>query len=287
MGDGDDRNIALTQRNCNYLQALEGDVDTSHLGFLHVGGVDGSRMDPNDAATYTVLNKAPEIGVTEMPFGTMYAASRAAMEGFDHHRFASFIFPFWVTYPSDELERNLSANAWVPIDDENTMIFNIDLQRASGGHKSMTYADGSVVPGLARPVNYLPRTSDWMGRWRAAPNLENDYLMDHEARRNGTSFSGITGVPLQDQMVQESMGRIVDRTKEHLGSSDRMVIVTRRAMLKAVADYQATGALPEVLDKPELCRMARGGDRIVEAGTDWFDAYEDGMRKLGKIVVAG
>ena len=57
--DPDDRNIALTHRECNWLQALEGDVDTSHLGFLHAGRVDPSKMDPNDGATYTVLNKAP------------------------------------------------------------------------------------------------------------------------------------------------------------------------------------------------------------------------------------
>ncbi len=86
----DDRNIALTHRECNWLQALEGDIDTSHLGFLHAGCVDPSKMDPNDAATYTVLNKAPQIHVSEMPFGTMYSASRAAMEGHEHHRFACF-----------------------------------------------------------------------------------------------------------------------------------------------------------------------------------------------------
>src|SRR5262249_52957457 len=71
MAKGDDRNIALTQRDCNWLQAVEGDVDTSHLGFLHAGCVDASRMDPNDAATYTVKNKSPHINISEMPFGTM------------------------------------------------------------------------------------------------------------------------------------------------------------------------------------------------------------------------
>lgn len=280
MGQPDDRNIALTQRDCNWLQALEGDIDTSHLGFLHAGCVDASRLDPDDVALYTVLNKAPEIGVAEMPFGTMYAASRDAMEGFDHHRFASFIFPFWVTYPSDRLETNLSVNAWVPIDDEHTMIFNIDLQRAAGRQKSMTYADGTPVPGLARPLTYLPRTSDWMGRWRAAPNLANDYFMDREARKRGDSFSGVTGIPLQDQMVQEAMGPIVDRTKEHLGMSDRMVVLTRQVMLKAVEAYRTTGVLPEVLDNPALCREARGGDAVVESSVDWFDAYEAGMRSV-------
>jgi len=273
----DDRNIALTHRECNWLQAVEGDIDTSHLGFLHAGCVDPSKMDPNDAATYTVLNKAPQIHVSEMPFGTMYSASRAAMEGHEHHRFACFIFPFWVCYPSDRLERNLSANAWVPINDEHTMIFNIDLQRASGKFKSMRYADGSPVPGLARPLEYLPRTNDWMGRWRPVKNKSNDHGLDRGMQRRGESYTGIVGIPLQDQAIQETMDPIIDRTQEHLASSDRMVMLTRRALLKAVRDYQETGRLPAVLDDPALCRQARGGDVISAAGTDWLDAYEDAM----------
>jgi hypothetical protein len=104
--------------------------------------------------------------------------------------------------------------------------------------------------------------------------------MDRAARKRGESFSGITGVPLQDQMVQESMGPIVDRSKEHLSMSDRMVVLTRRVMLKAVAAYRENGTLPEALDNPALCRDARGGDVMVESGTDWFDAYEAGMRAI-------
>src|SRR5262249_57472183 len=73
----DDRNIALIHRECNWLQAVEGDIDTSHLGFLHAGCVDASKMDPNDAATYTVLNKAPHIHVTATPFPTLYSPSHS------------------------------------------------------------------------------------------------------------------------------------------------------------------------------------------------------------------
>jgi len=276
-GEPDDRNIALTHRECNWLQAVEGDVDTSHLGFLHAGHIDATRMDPNDAATYSVLNKSPRINVTETEFGTMYSAQRTAMEGHEHHRFASFMFPFWVAYPSDRMERNLSANAWVPINDEHTMIFNIDLQRASGRFKSLRYADGTIIPGLARPLEYLPRTNDWMGRWRPVPNKSNDHLMDLEMKGRGESYTGIIGIPLQDQAIQETMDPIVDRTQEHLASSDRMVMLTRRVLLRAVKEYQETGKLPEVLDKPELCRRARGGDVISAVGTDWLDAYEAAM----------
>jgi phenylpropionate dioxygenase-like ring-hydroxylating dioxygenase large terminal subunit len=273
----DDRNIALTHRECNWLQAVEGDIDTSHLGFLHAGHIDATKMDPNDAATYSVLNKSPAINVSEMPFGTMYSAQRAAMAGHEHHRFASFIFPFWVVYPSDRMERNLSANAWVPINDEHTMIFNIDLQRANGRFKSLRYADGSIIPGLARPLEYLPRTTDWMGRWRPVKNRSNDHGLDREMQRRGESYTGIVGIPLQDQAIQETMDTIIDRTQEHLASSDRMVMLTRRVLLNAVKDYEDTGKLPAVLDDPSLCRKARGGDVISPAGTDWLEAYEDAM----------
>ncbi|HTY67014.1 MAG TPA: Rieske 2Fe-2S domain-containing protein [Alphaproteobacteria bacterium] len=280
LAKGDDRNIALTHRECNWLQALDGDVDTSHLGFLHAGCIDGSRMDPNDAATYTVINKAPEVYATERPYGTIYSASRPAMPGFDHHRFAAFIFPFWVTYPSDRLEKNASINAWVPIDDYNTMIFNIDLQRASGRFKRMTYADGTPVPGLARPLNYLPRTTDWMGRWRAAANPRNDHNVDREMQKRGESFSGIIGIPLQDQAVQEAMDPIVDRSMETVASSDLMVVLTRRVMLRAVREYQATGKLPAVLDDTAMCRNIRGGDVITPSGTNWLAAYDSAIATI-------
>lgn len=277
MVDTKDKGIALTQRDCNWLQALEGDIDTSHLGFLHVGGIDGERLDMSDPARYTVINKAPSINVSEMPFGTMYSAQRAAGEGEEHHRFACFIFPFWVTYPSDMLESNVSANAWVPIDDEHTMIFNIDVFRGTGKDTALYYQDGTAVPGLARPVEYLPRTNDWMGRWRAVPNRGNDYNIDRAMQRSGESYTGIAGIPMQDQAIQESMGPIVDRTREHLASSDRMVMLTRRVLLKAAMEYKKTGKLPAMIDDPTLCRDARGGDIVVPVGTDWLDAYEDRM----------
>ncbi|MDE1156996.1 MAG: Rieske 2Fe-2S domain-containing protein [Neorhizobium sp.] len=277
MGEGDDRNIALTQRECNWLQALEGDIDTSHLGFLHVGGVDGDRLDMNDPERFTVTEKAPKINVSVMPFGTMYSAQRNAFEGEEHHRFACFIFPFWVTYPSNSLENNVSVNAWVPIDDENCMIFNIDLTRAQGRQKAMRYADGEIVPGLARPLDYLPRTTDWQGRWRSAKNWGNDYDIDREWQRSGGSYTGIVGVPLQDQAIQESMDKIVDRTMEHLASSDRMVLVTRKELLDAAKAFAETGTLPRVVAEPELCRDARGGDMIVPYGTDWLEGYEEKM----------
>lgn len=156
LDEGDDRNIALTHRDCNYMQALEGDIDTSHLGFLHVGGIDDEKLDLSDPEVFTVKNKAPKINVSVMPFGTMYSAQRDAYEGQEHQRYASYIFPFWVTYPAGEIEENITLNAWVPIDDVSTMIFNIDLGRKDGRKKNLKYKDGTPVGGLARRWNTFP-----------------------------------------------------------------------------------------------------------------------------------
>jgi phthalate 4,5-dioxygenase len=277
MCDPEDAKIVLTQRDCNWLQNLEGDIDTSHFGFLHAGMVRGEDLDPTDSGRFSVLEKTPDIHVRETEFGTMYSASRPADPGCRSHRFACFIFPFWVTYPAAELERNVTANAWVPMDDEHTMVFNIGLKSPAGLGKGLRYKDGTLVPGLARPLEYLPRTNDWYGRWRPALNSTNDYGIDRDAQKTWL-FSGINGVTMQDQGIIESMEPIVDRDLEHLASSDRMVIATRRALLNAARDLQETGSVPKLVDNPELCRDARGGDVVAPAEQDWVAVYEAAMR---------
>ena len=83
---------------------------------------------------------------------------------------------------------------------------------------------------------------------------------------------------MQDQGIIESMEPIVDRDLEHLASSDRMVIATRRALLNAARDLQETGSVPKLVDNPELCRDARGGDVVAPAEQDWVAVYEQAMR---------
>ena len=80
-----------------------------------------------------------------------------------------------------------------------------------------------------------------MGRWRLANNASNDHGIDREAQRT-QSFTGIDGIHLQDQAITESMGPIIDRSIEHLGSSDAMVIRTRRCLMRAAQALRDTGA---------------------------------------------
>lgn len=73
------------------------------------------------------------------------------------------------------------------------------------------------------------------------------------------------------------MDLIVDRTVEHLAISDRMVMITRRALLDAVREFKEKGTLPKVLHEPGLAKQATGGDILVPKGVDWLEAYEKAM----------
>ncbi|HEX4617677.1 MAG TPA: Rieske 2Fe-2S domain-containing protein, partial [Stellaceae bacterium] len=90
-----DLQIVFAQRECNWLQALEGDIDTSHFGFLHSGSVDPADVPADNLIRWTVANRAPEYHVADTDWGTMYAAYRPAKEGQTYWRFANFLFPFW------------------------------------------------------------------------------------------------------------------------------------------------------------------------------------------------
>jgi phenylpropionate dioxygenase-like ring-hydroxylating dioxygenase large terminal subunit len=89
--------IRFVQRRCNWLQAVEGDLDTSHVGLLHFGAAkpaaatEASRKD-------IILNRAPEYRITETPHGLTYGAYRpsATVEGGTYWRVAHFLFPFWI-----------------------------------------------------------------------------------------------------------------------------------------------------------------------------------------------
>ena len=116
----------------------------------------------------------------------------------------------------------------------------------------------SGIPGAAASGDVLPDTTDWLGKFRLAARKENDYLIDREEQRTG-SYTGIKGIFTQDQAVTESMGPIYERTREHLGTSDAMVIRTRRRSIQAARAFHEHGVIPPGIDNPELYRRRSGG----------------------------
>ena len=277
----DERIVMCHMRDCNWLQSLEGDIDTSHFGFLHAGAVQPDDVDPNTMHRYGLLNRTPRYHVKETDWGTMYDAYRPANPGNSFHRFAHFMFPCFALVPDGTFGNMIQATLSVPLDDSHTMTYVLAWSKRDIALR--TLKDGSPIPGAGLTRDFLPTTTDWLGRWRLKANRDNDYLIDREEQASGKSFSGIQGIGQQDQAMVESMEGpqegIVDRGFENLAASDRMIAITRRRIIAAAQAHQKDGTVPSTVDRPELTRGARGGSFIAADSVDWLDAYAEELRK--------
>jgi phthalate 4,5-dioxygenase len=268
-------NVAFALRDCNYLQALEGEIDTSHFGFLHAGHVDPDDLAPDEPLRNTVINRAPEYSVADTPWGTQYGGYRTVAPGRTYWRFANFLFPFWTQAPNGEFKTHMHARAWVPLDDDHTMFVFIWWKKAVAANSLPTpqFKDGRPVGGAGRGNRLLPNTTDWLGRWRMADNAANDWGMDRAAQRSNAIYSGIDGIHLQDQAITESMGSVTDFEHEHLAPSDQMITRTRRRMLVAARALRDKGELPPGAEDARTYREARSGYLVSEGQSTWREVY--------------
>ncbi len=277
----DERIVMCHMRDCNWLQSLEGDIDTSHFGFLHAGAVQPDDVDPNTMHRYGLINRTPRYHVKETEWGTMYDAYRPADSGNYFHRFAHFMFPCFALVPDGTFSNMIQATLSVPLDDNHTMTYVCAWSKRDIALR--TLKDGSPIPGAALTRDFLPTTTDWLGRWRLKANRDNDYLIDRDEQASGKSYSGIQGIGQQDQAMVESMegaeDGIVDRGFENLAASDRMIAITRRRIIAAAQAHQKDGMIPPTVDRPELARNARGGSFVCSDKIDWLDAYAEELRK--------
>jgi phthalate 4,5-dioxygenase len=271
-------------RECNWFQALEGDIDTSHLGFLHLGAVQPAQTTPGTFDYYNVTDRAPKYEVVDTEFGTSYGAYRPAEADTYYWRIAHYLFPFFTMIPTGILGMQVLVRAWVPVDDNHVMFWSIAAPRsrvgngAAGGASGLNAGGRPVAAAGARPggFDFQPDTTDWLGKFRLTQHRDNDYLIDRESQRTD-SFTGIAGIHQQDQAVTESMGPIYDRSQEHLGTSDAMVIRTRRRVINAARALRDSAATPPGVDNPEVYRHRSGGV-ILPRDADWLEATK-GLRQ--------
>jgi phenylpropionate dioxygenase-like ring-hydroxylating dioxygenase large terminal subunit len=271
----DEIGVTCIQRDCNYLQALEGDIDTSHFGFLHAGHIDPDDLPEDHPIRHTITNRAPEYHIADSSWGTQYAAYRPAGPGRTYWRFANFLFPFWTQQPQGEFARLVHARAWVPLDDHHTMFYYLWWKHGSALPAQPRPLFKGLKPlGGARPdLEFLPDSTDWLGRFRLAANAGNDWRIDREAQSSNAIYSGIDNIHLQDQAVTESMGPITDHGLEHLAPSDQMVTRTRRRLLLAARALRDKGALPPGIEDAEVFRGARSGYFTSDDNSPWQEIY--------------
>lgn len=272
-----DAEIWCLQRDSNWLQALEGDIDTSHVGFLHVGSLEADDLDEDHPMRPTVLNRAPEYEVAQSDWGVMYGGYRPNDDGQMSWRVAHYMFPFWTQTPNNRFTTRAIARAWVPMDDEHSMLFDITCG-VDGGNPAYTSTLKDGTP-LFGPLEYAPRNTGWYGRWRSPDSEANDWGIDREMQRNGTQFTGIANITMQDQAVTESMGPITDHSFENLAPTDQMIARVRRRVLLAARAFAKTGMPPPGVDDPSVYYRARGGSFLHNPEDPLQKAYETALTK--------
>jgi phthalate 4,5-dioxygenase oxygenase subunit len=263
--------LQIYQRECNWMQALEGDIDTCHTVFLHLGHVAADDTAPGTWARYALSDRAPRYEVADTDFGVMYGAYRPAEADSHYWRMANFLFPFYAMVPTGVMGLEVRVRAWIPMDDEHTLALTI-----SHGAQPQSRTAGRQA---LSPPETLPNTTDWYGRFRCAANAGNDYQINRRAQQKNVSYTGIDAIFLQDQAVTESMGAIYDRTQERLGSSDQMVIRTRKRLIDAARALRDHGTVPPGVDDPAVYQVRSGG-AILPRGANWLEATHE-LRRAG------
>jgi phthalate 4,5-dioxygenase oxygenase subunit len=234
------RHIHKRFQDCNWLQNLEGEVDSSHAPFLHGSVGPGGLLDYNANA-----DRQPIFHTLETDFGVAIAARRNAEPDAYYWRITPFMLPFYTIVPRAR-EANYIFTAAVPIDD-------------------LTMFGMTVIwsPDKAVPRNAVVDVDE---NFRARQTKANNYLIDRALQKT-ESFTGIRGVRVQDMAVQEDQrGPLSDRSREHLGSSDLGVIATRRLLLKQLKALEE-GQEPEQPNTPAayaLRSLALNAPRSVE-----------------------
>ncbi len=255
--------------DCNWGQAMEGDVDSSHIDYLH------SRLTPEAPREEQVgfgqamwnRDRTPALLTRSMEYGAVYAAQRLwDDDGRYHYRIAQFLMPFYTIIPGSG--STVAFNAWVPLDDQHTVQISF---RSSIRDEVRTDERDHVGDPYTRLGGYLPSNSDPLSRWRSPANSRNDYLLSYENQRT-IMFSGIPREgKLQDIAVMESMGAIGNRPTEHLGRSDAMILLVRRSLIAAARARAASGELHPTIDNPKLYRV-RSAEVILPHDDDWFES---------------
>ncbi len=256
------RHITKRVQYCNYVQALEGGIDPSHVPFLH------GTLDP-DPGNIVMQDRNPRFEVLETAYGLRIGTCRRIGSDRLHWNITHFMMPFYNAFavPNGAVEPSIGGFAWVPIDDTTTMAwcFTWNPVRALtpdeiDERNAVARLGGGVH---LRPEDLLPATSEAGGAWRPIGRKENDYLLDREAQRT-RRFAGVPGLSLQDVSLQEGMGALSDRSREHLGTSDAAIINARRLLLRAA---RAT-SVAQGVEEPRSYRVRALGVALIP-DEDW------------------
>jgi phthalate 4,5-dioxygenase len=215
----------------NWMQGLEGDIDSSHVSFLH-GRADstaGELARMGRMETTMFVDKAPRWAFKETGYGIMLAAQRTGPAETLYWRVNQWLMPSF-TMIAAKPGTPIHFQVRVPVDDERQLYFRIIW------HPERALTDSELYTARNAGVNFPEIVP---GTFQPKERAENNYLIDRALQKTGASFTGIKSIPAQDWAVQSDQGGpIADRALEHLVSADGAIIQVRQRLLKTLRELQ-------------------------------------------------
>jgi phenylpropionate dioxygenase-like ring-hydroxylating dioxygenase large terminal subunit len=251
----------------NWLQAMEGGIDSSHVSFLHSGDLESDPLFKGAKGNkYNLADTKPQFEVVESPGGLYIGARRKAEEGHYYWRITPWVMPSFTMVPPRG-DHPVHGHFWIPIDDENCWAWSFDY------HSTRPLSKDELAAlrrgeGVHAPVD--PKT------FRPLANKDNDYLIDRAAQKAGKTYSGVHGIAMQDASLQESMGPVVDRTKENLVSTDNGIIMARHRLIRAAKALADKGVTPPGVDPAD--QLIRSASVVLPVDQPFKDAAKEELK---------
>ncbi len=263
----------------NWLQALEGGIDSSHVSFLHSSNLESDPLFKGTKGNkYNLSDLKPVFEVVDNPGGLLIGARRNAEDNQYYWRITPWLMPSFTMVPPRG-DHPVHGHFWIPIDDTHCWAWSFDYKT----NRDLTEQERwSMEQGKGIHCEYVP------GTYIPKANRSNNYLMDREAQRMGSTYSGVEGIAIQDSSLQESMagidpatgqrvawGGTCDRTREMLAPTDRGIMLARRKIFAAIEAVER-GETPMGVD-PETHKV-RSASVLLPREEAYAEAAKDDLR---------
>ena len=265
---------------CNWLQAFEVGIDPAHASYLHrfffdegldeaygrqfrgasLGTVDGQKLPMTK-----VMREfdRPDIRHEPMPYGLRLTTLRPINDQITHVRVTNAVFPHTFVIPLSETMTITQIH--VPVDDHNNYWYAFFTSFTDPVDKETMRNQRLEAVDLP---DYIPRK----GR-------QNNWGFDPAEQRSRTYLGmGESDINVHDQWACESMGAIQDRTREHLGTSDKVIMANRRLLQQAI-DAVERGDTPPGMAGADVAATRHGPDTVdgIAPSDDWARWWRDAV----------
>jgi phenylpropionate dioxygenase-like ring-hydroxylating dioxygenase large terminal subunit len=266
------RFVTKKWQDCNWVQAIEGGIDTAHFTFVHLAFekeeneilqikkhfINTLSRVRSEQMRWIAEDPRPVIKILPHDAGLTVAGGRVTDSDNIYWRIAQFLMPVHAYAPSSMPGENIFGQTFVPVTDTNCWIYTY----AWNPHRPLTeaerqgYRNGNGVMAVV-DENYVP-----------IRNRQNNYLIDRRLQKT-KSYTGIQGISEQDAAVQDSQGLIQDRTKEHLGPTDLGIMHFRKLMLETARALQQGVEPPHVKHQDRYA--VRSGGHVTHKSKDFSE----------------